>query len=163
MFSINKSNNFFWRIYTFTNAMTCFNIRNWVVELNLTKNLNFFFFQVFVTYVIWYSCNLLVVLLPYCSKWFPLISSDMTLFSRLFTFMRKRWFSTWWHFMVASFKLSTASSNPSKRDNVFSSRLILRSILATNELHQEIFLIAVGLYYITIEIITSRQLFRSYS
>ena len=36
-------------------------IRTWDVELNLTKNLNYFFFQVFVTYVIRYSCNLQVV------------------------------------------------------------------------------------------------------
>ena len=36
-------------------------IRIWDVELNLTKNLNYFFFQVFITYVIRYSCNLQVV------------------------------------------------------------------------------------------------------
>ena len=63
-------------------------IRTWDVELNLTKNLNYFFFQVFVTYGIPVISKLF--LLPYCSKWFPLISYDMTLFSRLFTFMRKR-------------------------------------------------------------------------
>ena len=63
-------------------------IRTWDVELNLTKNLNYFFFQVFVTYGIPVISKLF--LLPYCSKWFTLISYDMTLFSRLFTFMHKR-------------------------------------------------------------------------
>ena len=36
-------------------------IRTWDVELNLTKNLNYFFYRVFVTYFIQYSCNLQVV------------------------------------------------------------------------------------------------------
>ena len=36
-------------------------IRTWDVELNLTKNLDYFFFQIFVTYVIRYSWNLQVV------------------------------------------------------------------------------------------------------
>ena len=36
-------------------------VRTWDVELNLTKNLDYFILQVFVTYVIRYSCNLQVV------------------------------------------------------------------------------------------------------
>ena len=39
VFPINKSYNFFLgRISIFTNAMKCFNIGTWEVNLNLTKN-----------------------------------------------------------------------------------------------------------------------------
>ena len=102
-------------------------VRTWDVELNLTKNLDYFILQVFVTTSFDIPVISKLSLLPYCSKWFRLISYDMKLLSRLFIFMRKRWFSTWRSFTIASFKLSTALSNPSKQDHVFSSRLIIRS------------------------------------
>lgn len=34
----------FWRIFNFTSAMTCFNVTIWDADLNLTKNLYYFFF-----------------------------------------------------------------------------------------------------------------------
>ena len=117
---------FSWRIFTFTNAMTCFNIRTWNVDLNLTENMDYFSSR-FSSLT---SSGIPVIsklfLFPYCSKWFPFISSDITLFSRFFTFMRKRWFSSWRSFMITSFKLSNSLFNPSKRESIFFSRLIIK-------------------------------------
>ena len=118
-------------------------LRRWT---DLNKNFDYFFLQVFVTYVTQYSCNLQVVFSSILFEMIPIINLIYDIIFKIIYF----------HAWTLVFNLeifydrifqTDALSNPSKRENVFSSRLIIRPdvcgsdtfflllFLETNELH----------------------------